>query len=70
MKLRDRLPSYHLGHVDLQCVNEEKDLGVMITSKLTWETQVLMVSAKANNLRDVNVTIPLFKLRVECNATR
>ena len=24
---------YHLGHVDLQRVNEEKDLGVTITSK-------------------------------------
>ena len=41
---------YHLGHIDLQRVNEEKDLRVMITSKLTWETQVLMVSAKANKL--------------------
>ena len=41
---------YHLGHVDLQRVNEEKDLGVMITSKLTWETPVLMVSARANKL--------------------
>ena len=30
---------YHHGHVDLQRVNEEKDLGVVITSKLTWETQ-------------------------------
>ena len=41
---------YHLGQVDLQHVNEEKDLGVMITSKLMWETQVLMVSARANKL--------------------
>ena len=41
---------YHLGQVDLQRVNEEKDLGVMITSKLTWETHVLMVSARANKL--------------------
>ena len=41
---------YHLGQVDLQRVNEETDLGVMITSKLTWETQVLMVSARANKL--------------------
>ena len=32
---------YHLSHVHLQRVNEEKDLGVMITSKLTWETQIL-----------------------------
>ena len=41
---------YYLGHVDLQRVNEEKDLGVMITGKLTWKTQVLMVTAKANKL--------------------
>ena len=41
---------YHLGHVYLQRVNEEKDLGVMITSKWTWETQVLMVTAKAKKL--------------------
>ena len=41
---------YHLGQVDLQRVNEETDLGVMITSKLTWKTQVLMVSARANKL--------------------
>ena len=41
---------YHLGQVDLQRVNEEKDLGVMITSKLTWETHVLMVSARENKL--------------------
>ena len=41
---------YHLGQVDLLRVNEEKDLGVMITSKLTWETHVLMVSARANKL--------------------
>lgn len=41
---------YHLGHVDLQLVNEEKDFVVMITSKLTCETQVLMVTAKANKL--------------------
>ena len=41
---------YHLGHLDLQRVNKEKDLSVMITSRLTWETQVLMVTAKANKL--------------------
>ena len=41
---------YHLGHIDLQCVKEETDLRVIITSRLTWETQVLMVSAKANKL--------------------
>ena len=41
---------YYLDQVDLQRVNEETDLGVMITSKLTWETQVLMVSARANKL--------------------
>ena len=35
---------------DYQHMNEEKDPGVMITSKFTWETQVLMVTAKANKL--------------------
>jgi len=41
---------YHLGQVGLQRVNEETDLGVMITSKLTWKIHVLMVSASANKL--------------------
>ena len=41
---------YRHGHIDLQRVNEEKDLSVTITSKLTWETQILMVTAKANKL--------------------
>jgi len=41
---------YHLGHVDLQRMNEDKDLGVIITSRLTWETQVLMVTTKVNKL--------------------
>ena len=41
---------YHLDHVHLQHVNEETDLGIMIKSKLTWATQVLKVSAKANKL--------------------
>ena len=41
---------YHFAHVDQHLVNEEKDFVVMITSKLTWETQVLMVTAKANKL--------------------
>ena len=31
-------------------MNEEPDLGVVITSKSTWETQVLVVSARANKL--------------------
>ena len=35
---------------DYQHANEEKDPGVMITSKFTWETQVLMVTAKVNKL--------------------
>ena len=41
---------YHLGHVDLQFVNEEKDFGVTIISKLMWEIQGLMVTAKVNKL--------------------
>ena len=39
-----------LATLTYNTVNEEKDPGVMITSKLTWETQVLMVTAKANKL--------------------
>ena len=62
---------YNLGQVGLQRVNEETDLGVMITSKLTWETHILMVSARASKLlgllrctcpmlTDVKVRRPLF----------
>jgi hypothetical protein len=28
---------YHFGNIVLKRVTEEKDLGVMVTSKLTWE---------------------------------
>ena len=40
---------YHLGQAGLQHMNET-DLGVTITSKLTWETHVFMVSARENKL--------------------
>ena len=45
-----RYDYHHMyGQVGLQRVNKETDLGVMITSKLTW-THVLMISATANKL--------------------
>ena len=40
------LNDYHLGNVDIQCANKEKDLGVMIRSILTWENQVRMLLLK------------------------
>lgn len=40
------LNDYHLGNVDIQCANKEKDLGAMIRSILTWENQVLMLLLK------------------------
>ena len=39
-----------LATLTYNAVNEEKDLGVMITSKVTRETQVLIVTAKVNKL--------------------
>ena len=35
---------------DNELMKEEKDFSVMITSQLTWETQVLIVTAKVNKL--------------------
>ena len=36
----------HLDLDDLLRVSEEKDLGAVIKSKLTWKPQVLMITAK------------------------
>lgn len=41
---------YHLGNIILKRVTEEKDLGVMVTSKLTWDSHVHMVTTKVNRL--------------------
>ena len=34
----------------LLCVYEEKDLGLVILDKLTWDTHLHLTTAKANNL--------------------
>ena len=40
---------YKLGGIELQFVNEEKDLGVIVTSKFSWEQQVDSLSNKASS---------------------
>ena len=37
----------------LLCVHEEKDLGLVILDKLTWDTHLHLITAKANNLLDL-----------------
>ena len=34
----------------LPCVYEEKDVGLVILDKLTWDTHLHLITAKANNL--------------------
>ena len=41
---------YHLGDVILQCVQEVKDLGVTISSNLSWDLHVLRIVLKANRV--------------------
>ena len=40
---------YKLGGLELQYVNEEKDLGVIVTSRLTWDQQVDALINKASS---------------------
>ena len=40
---------YNLGGVQLEFVKEEKDLGVIVTSKLSWEEQVEALLSKASS---------------------
>ncbi len=40
--------NYHLGPAVFSRVNEEKDLGVTISSKLTWHHHISDIVAKAN----------------------
>ncbi len=42
--------NYHLGPAVFSRVNEEKDLGVTISSKLTWHHHISDIVAKANKL--------------------
>ena len=41
---------YHLGDVILQRVQEEKDLGVTISSNLSWDLHVKRIVLKANRM--------------------
>ena len=36
--------------IESYCVCEEKDLGLVILDKLTWDTHLHLTTAKANNL--------------------
>ncbi|CAB4033653.1 RNA-directed DNA polymerase from mobile element jockey, partial [Paramuricea clavata] len=41
---------YHMDSTKLLRVNEEKDLGVIITENLSWESHLTCICAKANKL--------------------
>ena len=41
---------YHLGDVNIQRVQEEKDVGVTITRNLTWDSHVMRIVLKANGM--------------------
>ena len=41
---------YHLGDVILQCIQEEKDLAVTISSNLSWDLHVTRIVLKANRM--------------------
>ena len=41
---------YHLGDVNIQRVQEEKDLGVTITRNLTWDSHVMRIVFKAHRM--------------------
>ena len=45
--------NYHLGPYSLLCIGKEKDLGVIVTNNLVWNTHIDMVTAKANKMRGV-----------------
>ena len=51
---------YHLGSKVLQRVREEKELGITITSDLSWKSHVLTIVSKANKmLGQLKRTCPL-----------
>ena len=41
---------YHLGEVNIQRIQEEKDLGVTIAKNLTWDSHVTRIVLKANRM--------------------
>ena len=42
--------AYHLGSTNLHHVQEEKDLGVIMTGNLSWNSHVQSITSKANKL--------------------
>jgi hypothetical protein len=41
---------YHLGDANVQRVQQEKDLGIMITANLSWDAHIFSVVNKANKM--------------------
>jgi hypothetical protein len=44
---------YHLGSSSLLHVRKEKDLGVIVTNNLLWNSHIQMITAKANKMLDL-----------------
>jgi hypothetical protein len=42
--------NYHLGSSSLLRVRKEKDLGVIVTDNLLWNSNIQMITAKANKM--------------------
>ena len=42
--------NYHLNYVQLECVTSEKDLGVIVSSTLSWDLHTRTIVKKANRL--------------------
>jgi hypothetical protein len=42
--------NYHLGPSSLLRVRKEKDLGIIVTDNLLWNTHIQMITAKANKM--------------------
>ena len=53
---------YHLGDVILQRVQEVKDLGVTISSNLSWDLHVTRIVLKANRMLGLVLLLPTSKL--------
>ena len=50
MGFNNKQAKYDMNDVQLECVSEEKDLGVIITGDLTWEKQSNEAVMKANRM--------------------
>ena len=50
---------YHLGNTYLKRLLEEKDLGIIISSNLSWDLHVMHIALKANMLGLLKRTCPL-----------